>query len=328
MQVPKLVRVALLSFIAAAAQAQAPQGAPQGAPPGGAPGPGALAPPPGGPGAGGQFVGGAPPPLPKGGDLPEYRAGGGRTISPVAMEQDVMRHLMPPLPSGTKGPSPDLKDFGGAWDHNQVMIARIEWDRDGNEVPFTATGRALRDRRVKSAYKDGQPNVNASAECLPPGQPWLFGMYYPFQIFQNKNKVVFLFQYIHAAWNIRLNGTHNPATPGSYMGDSIGHWEGNTLVVDTINYKGPFWIDTDGTPATKNTHMIFRISRINPGDPQLEIVTTIADPKMYTRPWSIVRTFAWRPDKIPLEEYNCEEQVGGKPIGEQYGLSKEKGSGQ
>jgi hypothetical protein len=107
------------------------------------------------------------------------------------------------------------------------------------------------------------------------------------------------------------------------MGDSVGHWDGNTLVIDTINFKRPLWLDVDGTPTSNDVHLIQRIRKINEGGAMLEIVTTIDDPEMYAAPWSEVRIYAWRPDKQTFAEYNCEEQVGDAHGVDRYGMVPE-----
>jgi hypothetical protein len=268
-----------------------------------------------------------PPPLPKNPDLPVFGPGGGRVLFGVTAEAGVIRNLYPPLAADAPKPSSDPRNLEGAWAKDQPAIARVEWDVYGNDVPFTPLGRSIRDRRVKSTYVDGKPYSNASGECRPPAQPWLFGLYYPFQIYQTDKEVLILFAMDHAAWSIRLDRTtHDASAPRAYMGDSIGHWEGDTLVVETTNYKDRFWTDFDGTPASKDARIVYRIRKIDYGKPKLEIFATVYDAKMYSAPWSFVRTFAWRPDKNVLEEYNCESQAseGG---GSAFGLIPEPDDG-
>jgi hypothetical protein len=110
-----------------------------------------------------------------------------------------------------------------------------------------------------------------------------------------------------------------------YMGDSIGRWDGDTLVVETVNYKLPLWVDPDGTPASRDTRATFRIRRIDYSQPKLEIVTTIHDPVMFTAPWSIVRTFVWRPDFALFSEHDCEPQVNTLEKLAEYGYQPEPG---
>lgn len=306
----------LVAQVAVAQPAGPPGPPPESGPPGGA-APPSGGPPPGAPPPGGRPMG--PPPTPTSPNLPVFGAGGGRVLFGVEAERDTFRNLMPPLPADAPKPSADPRNLEGTWAHNQPMIARIEWDAYGNDVPFTAAGKAIRDRRVKSTYVDKKPNTNASGECKPPGQSWLFGLYYPFQIYQTDKQIDIQFAMDHAVWSIRLDGAHRPATHREYMGDSIGRWDGDTLVVDTTNLKRSLWLDVDGTPASKDARLEYRIRKISYPDPQLEIVVTVNDPANYTGPWSFVRTFAWRPDKLIFDEYNCELQTSdGGPSA--YGL--------
>jgi hypothetical protein len=132
-----------------------------------------------------------------------------------------------------------------------------------------------------------------------------------------------VFQEYHGIWPIRMNQLHRSDASRQYMGDSVGHWEGDTLVVNTRDYRRALWLDIDGTPASSHAHLTFRIRRIDYGGPKLEIITTVDDPTMYTAPWSMVRTYAWRPDMIDFVEYNCESQVGTPQGVSRYGLVPE-----
>jgi hypothetical protein len=230
---------------------------------------------------------------------------------------------LPPLPPNAPKPPADPRNLEGTWFHDQLLETRILTDMYRNPLPLSATGQRVRADRVSATYVKKLPYANASAECIPPGQPWQIDLNFPFQIFQSKNEVTFVFQEYHGIWNIRLNQPHRRTGPLEYMGDSVGHWDGNTLVVDTTGYKRALWLDVDGTPASRKAHMVFRIRRIDYGTPKLEIVETLEDPTMYTAPWSMVRTFRWRPDMTNFVEYNCEYQVGTKEGVSRYGLSPE-----
>jgi hypothetical protein len=288
---PRWGILAVLAVGAALAQAP-PTGAPAGAPPPGAP-PAAAAQDP------------SDPP---------------RTKVPVP-DEEVLRSLLPPLPANAPKPSANPHDLEGTWTHDQVTVSPILQDMYRRPIPLTPAGRAIRDRRAHGDPVAGAPYSNASAECRPAGQPWEMELYYPFQFYQTGNNIVFSSEYEHTIWNIRMNSPHQATR--KYMGDSVAHWDGDTLVVDTTNYKRGLWIDFAGAPASGNLHMIQRIRRIDDGGPKLEIVTTFDDPKNYTKPWSIVRTFAWRPDKTIFGEYNCESQVGAPNGIARYGLVPE-----
>lgn len=84
----------------------------------------------------------------------------------------------------------------------------------------------------------------------------------------------------------------------SYMGDSIGHWQGKTLVVDTIGFPRGEFFANNGVRATINTHMVERISLTAPGQMQIEYVIT--DPQVFAKPWVFTRVF--KPSELPLQE--------------------------
>ena len=180
-------------------------------------------------------------------------------------------------------------------------------------------GRAL----LKATYIDQSPNSNASAECRPPGLPWQLDLNFPFQIFQSRNVVVFAFEEYHGLFNVRIDPRPRASAERAYMGDSVGRWDGDTLVIETRNFKRALWLDVDGAPLSRNGRLVHRIRKIDYDTAKLEIITTVYDAEMYTAPWSVVRTFAWRPDKMIFGEYNCEYQVGAPGGITRYGLVPE-----
>ena len=233
-----------------------------------------------------------------------------------------IKKQLTPLPPDAPKPSANLRDFAGIWFHDQVGVMRIDFDDDHKPVPLSVKGRMVRDRRVKAGYA-GSPYIDASLECLPPSQPWQLELNFPFRVFQSDRYVVFAFEEYHTVWNIRMTDHHHTGGPRQYMGDSIGHWEGDTLVVDTINYKAGFWIDPQGSPASRNSHLIHRIKRIYDPGPKLQITTTVDDKEYYTKPWSFARTFAWRPDRERFAEFNCEPQASSPDGISRYGAVAE-----
>ena len=274
-----------------------------------------AAPPPGGPPLGnapapsppgrGPGAGLAPPPLP-----------------PLTEAQKILAALPPPMKAGLFPQPPvtaddpaspaDPRDFQGVWYHDQPLEVRIQKDMYGAEPPVTMAGATVIARRVRSA-EAGKPFINASAKCLPPGPQWQRDLNFPFQIVQGKTWVAFIFEEYHGRWNISLDPKTSPLPDGThFMGRSIGHWEGDTLVVESTGFKKALWLDVDGTPLSPNGRLVQRIRKVNLGDgkPFLEIITTIEDPQYYTNPWNIVRRFAWHPNLPVFKEYNCEEQVG------------------
>ena len=90
----------------------------------------------------------------------------------------------------------------------------------------------------------------------------------------------------------------------TWFGDSVGHWEGDTLVVDTVNFNGKTRLDTIGHPHSDQLHLTQRFSRPDLGHITYEVI--VDDPKTFTKPWRNVRTLTLRPD-WEMMEYSCEE---------------------
>jgi hypothetical protein len=195
----------------------------------------------------------------------------------------------------------------------------------GAPAPYTMDGAKVISRRVHS-LKDGKPFINASAICRPPGPQWQYDLNFPFQIMQTRDHIEFIFEEYHGRWNISLDPERAPLpAQKQYMGRSVAHWDGNTLVVETNDFKQAVWLDVDGTPLSANGELTQRIRKVADAGqvPFLEIVTTITDPVYYTKPWSIVRTFGWNPDLAVFTEYNCEEQIGDPGVKADAGLVAE-----
>jgi hypothetical protein len=217
--------------------------------------------------------------------------------------------MFPPLPANAPEPSADPRNFDGTWFPEGMLEFQIKRDMFGNKTPFTPAGQKVMDRRVDS-LKQGTPYLNASAKCVPMGQPWQMDLNMPFQVFQSKDRLDVLFEEYHGALQIVLDPAKAP--PAGYMGRSVAHWDGDTLVVETTGYKDGFWMDVNGTPASKNAKLTQRFRKIKTDRWFLEVVFTLDDPTYYTRPWSWVRAYAWRPDMQIFREYNCEQQTGAK----------------
>ena len=126
----------------------------------------------------------------------------------------------------------------------------------------------------------------SDASCLPGGFP--HSMYTPFglHIIQPPGQVVMTWEFMHAWRVIPLDGrAHVPALTKLYMGDSRGHWEGDTLVIDVTNQVGRTWIDQSANFHSDAIHVVERITPIDSNN--LSYEATIEDPKVYTRPWKI-----------------------------------------
>jgi hypothetical protein len=158
----------------------------------------------------------------------------------------------------------------------------------------------LQARRAHPA--DGPEDRSLAERCLSfnAGPPMLPAPYNNFvQIFQFPGYVVLLNEMIHDARIVRLDGTHAPSTIRKFLGDSIGRWDGDTLVVDTTNFTG----QSVFRGSTDRLHLVERFTRTAPGTLLYEF--TVDDPATFTRPWSAALPMT-RSDE-PIYEYACHE---------------------
>ena len=136
----------------------------------------------------------------------------------------------------------------------------------------------------------------------PPMMPVLYNNNY--EIVQTADAVMILVEMVHDIRVIRINGTHKPANIRQLLGDSVGHWDGDTLVVDTTNFTDK----TNFRGSGERLHLVERFTRADANTLRYEF--TVDDPKMYSKPWTNSRPMT--PLKIipglpPLIEYNCDE---------------------
>jgi hypothetical protein len=208
----------------------------------------------------------------------------------------------PRLPDG----HPDLGNEKGSW--NPRVIANLAGGDPNRspverqvDVPFQPWARAV--------FEDRQANLqkhDPESRCLPPGIPRVMATPFPFQIFQLKDRVLFVFEGGAHVWRtIFTDGRPHSEDPNpSFLGDSVGHWDGDTLVVDVVGFNEATWLDQAGHPHTDALHVIERFTRVN--EATLHYQVTIDDPKAYTKPWTTAYTIPWAAG-VELYEYICQE---------------------
>ena len=155
--------------------------------------------------------------------------------------------------------------------------------------------------RDKFAFEDPQ------AHCAPSGVPRQTYTPFGFQIVQPRGAVVILYEAEHVHRVIRTDGSgHVPAPVRLWSGDSVGRWEGDTLVVDSTNFNGKTWLDMTGNFTSPALHVIERYTMVDANTIQYE--ATLEDATMYTRPWKMA--FLLRRNMQPdyyLLEFACHE---------------------
>ena len=171
---------------------------------------------------------------------------------------------------------------------------------------------------AEAAYKAAKPSFGPNSvtmedtndpvyKCFPPGVPRVYLHPFPMQIIQIPGQVVMLFEYDHMVRHIYTDGREHPKDlDPTWMGNSIGHWEGVTLVVDTIGFNDKTWLDRVGHPHSDQLHVVERIRRT--AQDTLQVDLNIEDPKAYTKPITSTTYFQLKP-KWDIMEQVCMDNV-------------------
>jgi hypothetical protein len=152
---------------------------------------------------------------------------------------------------------------------------------EGDEVPYQPWAAAQKEENYKR-----RQTADPEAQCYLPGVPRVTYMPYPLQILQFRDRVVILYEHLHATREIYTDGSrHSDLLADFWLGDSRGRWEGSTLVVDVTKFTGQTWFDRAGNFHSDALHVVERYTRTGPAHLQYEV--TIDDPKVFTRPWKM-----------------------------------------
>jgi hypothetical protein len=221
----------------------------------------------------------------------------------------------PPVPRAADG-KPDMT---GVWQGGSNRVGTWEEANSGPGIGFALPGVAPPGTKQ---VRDGPPyqpwaakkalesyNRRAiddpMARCLSVGVPrvTLIGLF-PMQIVQTPQQVIMLYELMHAFRVIPINGTHPEDLEPTYMGDSVGHWEGDTLVVDVIGFNDKTWLGAVGTFHSEDLHVVERYTRVDYNTINYEV--RLEDPKVFTKPWNQHSTIMLR-NGTRLREYECVE---------------------
>ena len=169
----------------------------------------------------------------------------------------------------------------------------------GNDLPYQPW--ALEQRRQNS---ENSSTDDPEANCKMVGVPRSTYLPYPFQIFQTPNQIVMTYEWVHTIRNIFMGGERLPGPIEWYMGDSRGHWEGDTLVVDVTHFTGETWFDRSGNFHSPSLHVVERYTRTGPDHMRYEV--RIEDPEVFTEPWQMSMPLYRRVEEnIRVLEYEC-----------------------
>ncbi len=249
-------------------------------------------------------------------------AGNRKIFTPPAKPRAVTnaREPAPRWPDGQirLGPAPGKKGYWASTTSALVEAggAPIPMDADGllahisdaaRVAPFQPWAKALYEYRQRTRLKD-----DPLARCIPPGGPRQFQIANGFQFVEQRDlgRILVLLGGGDRNWRVIYTDGRKQGEPDevvrSYYGNSVGRWDGDTLVVDSIGFNEHFWFAKGGLPHTEGLHLVERFTRSDLNTLKYEV--TVDDPRTYTRPWKGGWTMEWVPDR-ELQEYFCEENA-------------------
>jgi hypothetical protein len=160
---------------------------------------------------------------------------------------------------------------------------------------------------TKKENSDHWIDRDPELKCYLPGIPRAMYMPYPFQITQSTNKIHMAFEFSNTARTIHMDKVTGPPDD-TWMGHSVGRWDGDTLVVDVSNFNDRSWFDRAGNFHSEALHLVERFTMLSPDAIWYEV--TIEDPMVFTRPWRIAMPLYRRLEpNIQMLEFRCNEFV-------------------
>jgi hypothetical protein len=149
----------------------------------------------------------------------------------------------------------------------------------------------------------GPTDAGLTSDCMPLGVPGSYNVPYPFQIIQAPNTITIFYEYPNTFRIIPIDGRPHPAdVDPTWMGNSVGKWDGDTLVVDSIGFNEK--TEVDGYHHTEALHTVERFHRTDMNTVQYQV--TIEDPNVFVGPWTESKTFTLRPEVEKIDEFVCE----------------------
>ena len=200
-------------------------------------------------------------------------------------------------------------DFTGVWDHPRVADVTRNGNSCGANSPGCrqqGNGELAYTERGLQQWQDVAHRFDYSAHCLPWGYTRAWQTEYPGEILQNPDRLAILWESNNIFHVVFTDGRDHPKDlEPSWMGHSIGKYEGDTLVIDSVGFNGKTWLDTAEHPSSDALHVIERIHYLDPQ--HLSYQVTWDDPKTYTKPVNNTRIFTRMKPGQELMEYWCME---------------------
>jgi hypothetical protein len=210
-----------------------------------------------------------------------------------------------PMPRARDG-KPDLS---GIWQEHTLAAWNVVKHRgdyqypggpgivEGDKIPYQDWALKKRDELAKNVLND------PAAHCQLPGVPRITYSPYAFEIVETPSKIEVLYEYAHAWRVLDLGRSAHLNSPASFDGDSIAHWDGNTLVVDVAGLNDKTWLDMAGDFHSDQLHVTERYTPVDANTIWYE--ATLEDPKVYTRPWKLRLPLHRQAKNFELMECDC-----------------------
>ena len=182
----------------------------------------------------------------------------------------------------------------------EEAVGRPIIDPPDGKIPYQPWAAEQKQRNYENRL-----TADPESRCTMPGVPRVTYMPYPFQILQFSDRVLFLYEYVHTTRTVYMNGSdHLEGQIGFWMGDSRGHWEGDTLVIDVIHFNDETWFDRAGNFHSEALHVVERYTPTGPAHLTYEV--TIEDPNVFTDSWKMEMPLYRRQEAdIEVLEYEC-----------------------
>ena len=211
--------------------------------------------------------------------------------------------------SAPPGADKNTPDLSGIWTYQPGKLPGRFGEEDAPLQPWALQIYKANREGVTNPRQSGLNGLDPEMYCLPEGVPRVFTMPPPFELVQGAGRIYMFFQSLQNPLPryIYTDGRSHPeGYPVTAMGHSVGRWDGDTLVVDTVGIDEVTWMDDAGTPHSDALHVVERLRRVN--HDTLEIEFRFEDPKAFTKPWTAKKVYKLTPDWQYIPGFTCEDR--------------------
>lgn len=201
----------------------------------------------------------------------------------------------------------DPRDFSGVW-WNGPSPEPYALEHLDNPPVLNEAGEAAYNETEerKRAIDAAESDTSDVSNCVLVGVPRIWAQPYPFEIAVRPEDVIIVYEHLHSFRSIYMNQepvTLETAIALNRYGNSVGYWEGDTLIIESLAFSDLPFLDETGLPQSEHLRTVERIRKLD--EDTLEVVTTVEDPQYYDQPWTVRATFERQPDDVRVEEYVC-----------------------